>query len=411
MTAPGRARVALVVVATGAMVLGAGGAARAQPATPMPDASAPARVQLGPIGLRPALILREIGYDSNVLNEKTGDQGDFTATLGARLDVGTRFRQISAVYNTFYEYLYFKELASERGSNRGAEGRVDFLLGRLRPHVLAGIRSSHDRPSAEIDARALRRLSSIGLGLAATVQSRTTLSIAYRRNATEYADDETFRGVALADELNERAHSVAYGADFELSPLTTIAVHGEEVRERFTLSPDRDADSHRYGVTALLNPLALISGRATVGVAAFRPASPLERDFTGLVAAVNVGYAFRGESRVGLTLDRDVRHSYVEDTPYYVATGMRLTYTQRLVRNLDGEVMAAWDRIVYETRLDATAPSSQRDRVATFGGGVAMRLSDQTRVGLNFDHTSRASPVESREYSRGRLLATVTYGF
>jgi hypothetical protein len=393
------------------LVLGAVRGAAAQPATPLPDTSAPARVQLGPIGLRPALILREVGYDSNVLNETTGDEGDFTATMGARLDVGVRLSKVAATYNTFYEYLYFKQLADERGSNRGVEGRVDFLLGRLRPHVIAGVKSSHDRPSAEIDARALRQLSTIGFGLAATILSRTTLSVAYRRNATRFADDETFRGVDLAEELNERAHSISYGADFELSPLTTVAVHGEELRERFTLSPDRDADSHRYGVTALLNPLALISGRATIGVAAFRPASALERDFTGLVAAISVGYAFGGDSRLGLTIDRDVRHSYDEATPFYVATGMRVTYGQRLIRNLDGEVMAGWDRMVYETRLDAPSTSGEHDRVATYGGGVAVRLSDQTRVGINFDYTTRASAVDAREYSRGRLVAAVTDGF
>jgi hypothetical protein len=393
------------------VVLGAGGAALAQPATPMPDASVPARVQIGPVGFRPSLILREVGYDSNVLNEETGDQGDFTATMGARLDVGARIARLAATYNTFYEYLYFKELSDERGSNRGAEGRVDLLLGRLRPHLVLGVRSSHDRPSAEIDARALRQLTSVGFGLAAVAMSRTTLSVAYRRNGTEYAADETFRGVPLADELNQRAHAITYGADFELSPLTTIAVHGEELRERFTLSPDRNANSHRYGVTALLNPLALISGRATLGVAAFRPSNPLEPDFTGLIAAINVGYAFPGESRVAVTIDRDVRHSYLSDTPYYVATGIRATYTRRLIRNIDGEITAGRDRVAYAVRLDAVDPTSGPDRVSLVGAGLATRLSDQARVGINFDYTIRSSPVASREYSRGRVLSTVTYGF
>lgn len=390
---------------------GSAGAAVAQPAPPLPEPTIPSRLQVGPLGIRPALILREVGYDSNVLNEKSGDQGDFTATFGARVDIGARVTRVAASYSSFYEYLYFQDLEAERGSNRGAEGRADFLLGRLRPHVMAGIRKSHDRPNAEIDARALRQQSTLGFGLAAVAMSRTTLNVAYRRHATDYADDESFRGVRLADELNADTGSITYGADFELSPLTTLSVHGEELRERFTLSPDRDANSHRYGVTALLNPLALISGRATLGVAAFRPLNPLEREFTGLIAAVAVGYVFQDESRVGLTVDRDVRHSFVEETPYYLATGIRGTYSQRLVRNFDAQVMAGWDRIAYEARLDADDVASQRDRVRTVGAGVGVRLGDDARVGINFDYTVRSSPVASREYSRGRALATMTYGF
>jgi hypothetical protein len=393
------------------VLAGSVGVAVAQPATALADPTTPSRLQLGPLGIRPALIVREVGYDSNVRNEKSGNQGDFTATFGARVDIGARVGRVAGSYNSFYEYLYFKTLEAERGSNRGAEGRADFLLGRLRPHVMAGIRKSHDRPNAEIDARALRQQTTLGFGLAAVAMSRTTLNVAYRRHATDYADDESFRGVRLADELNAHTDTITYGADIELSPLTTLSVHGEELRERFELSPDRDADSHRYGMTALLNPLALISGRATLGVAAFRPLNPLEREFTGLIAAVAIGCGFHDESRVGLTIDRDVRHSFVEETPYYVATGIRGTFSQRLVRNLDAQLMAGWDRIAYEARLDAGSVGSERDRVRTVGAGVGVRLDDDTRVGINVDYTMRSSPVASREYSRGRVLATMNYGF
>lgn len=64
-----------------------------------------------------------------------------------------------------------------------------------------------------------------------------------------------------------------------------------------------------------------------------------------------------------------------------------------------------------EARLDADDLASQRDRVRTAGAGVGIRLGDDARVGINFDYTVRSSPVVSREYSRGRALATMNYGF
>ena len=408
-------RVVMRVAAAIFAVLACASGAAAQTSTPVPgtpssEQAPPARIQLGPLGVRPAVILREVGYDSNVFNENTGEQGDFTATLGARVDLGGRLTRVLANFSSFYEYLYFEDFDSERGSNRGAEGRLDFLLGRLRPHVLAGVRKSHDRPTPEIDARALRQHNTVGFGVAAAAASHTTVNAAYRRDAAEFAEDESFRGVHLADELNVQAHAFTYGAAFELTPLTTISAHGEERRERFALSPDRDADSHRYGVTASLHPLALISGQATLGVAAFRPLHPLEPDFTGITAAIAVGYAFQDESRLSLTVDRDLRHSIAQETPYYVATGARATYTQRLVRNLDGQLTAGIDRIAYEARLDAEA-GNQRDRVRTAGAGVGFRFGQGARLGINFDYTARSSPVASREYLRGRMFATLTYGF
>ena len=395
-----------------ALLLGPVCAAWAQPATPLPDPVTPARIQLGPLGIRPALILRDVGYDSNVLNEQSGEQGDFTATMGARLDAGSRISRLVLNYGSFFEYVHFNDFESERGANRGAEGRVDVMLGRVRPHVLGAVRRSHERPTAEIDARALRDYTTVGAGLAAVPYSRTTLSVAYRRHASDFAENEIFRGVRLADELNSRTHSLTFGADIELSPFTTLSLHGEEVRERFTFSPDRDADTHRLGATALLKPLALVSGRATVGLAAFRPANALVPRFTGVTAAVDLGYAVHDESRLSLRIDRDVRHSFAEATPYYLATGVRGTFSQRLVRNIDAQVTGGVDRLAYEARVD-TAPALHglSDRVNTVGAGVGVRLGEESRVGLNFDYTTRTSAVQGREYARGRLFATVTYGF
>ena len=383
-----------------------------RPGAPGSEEPPPARIQLGPVGVRPALILREVGYDSNVLNRNTGAQGDFTATVGARVDLGARVSRFLANYSSFYEYLYFKDFDSERGSNRGAEGRVDLLLGRLRPHVLGGVRTSHDRPSPEIDARALHTQTTIGTGLAFAAGSHTTLSAAYRRDGGDFDDGEFFRGVNLAEQLNLRSHAVTFGSAFELTPLTTLSVHGEERRDRFTGSSDRDNDSHRYGVTAAFNPLALISGQATVGFAAFRPLSDLEPDFTGITAAVSLAYAFHDQSRIALSIDRDLRYSFIEQTPYYVGTGSRVSFTQRLFRNIDGQVSVAFDRIAYEARLDEPEIlDNQVDRVRLLGGGIGVRLSDQARLAVNYDHTERFSAVPTREYSRGRLYATLNYGF
>ena len=394
-----------------ALVLAAGATASAQTPQAPAEPSTPPRLQLGPLAVRPTLILRDVGYDSNVLNESGEGEGDFTATLGARMDLGIRAARVQGTYTSFYEYQYFQSFESERGSNRGAEGRVDLLLGRLRPYVTGGINRSHDRPNAEIDVRASRLQSSVGFGASVAAYSRTKLFAGYRQTGVDYAEGEQFRGVRLADELNGTGDAITVGGDIELSPLTTLSVHGERAQERFDTSLDRDADSYRYGATATFHPLALISGRASVGIRAFRPLGSALPDFTGLTAAIAVAYAFQDRTRVGLTVDRDLRYSFTERTPYYVTTGGRLTLTHRLYGNVDGQMIAGVERLAYEARLDVEGARDERDNVRTVGAGLGYRLTDGSRVGLNFDYATRTSPAEEREYSRGRLYGTFTYGF
>jgi hypothetical protein len=345
-----------------------------------------------------------------VFNESEDPEGDFTASAGAKVDVGLRLPRFQGLFTSSYEYLHFQSAETERSSNRGIEGRGDVLLGRFKPYVAAGISNSHDRPTSEIDARAERRQSHAEIGLRAAVFSRTFLNLAYRRTSVEYAEDEIFRGVSLAESLNGAGGTLRAGADMELTPLTTVSLNGERAQDRFDLSPERDANSYRLGVTASLHPLALISGRATVGLRAFRPLNAQIPDYTGLTAAIAVGYSLTDDTRLNLSVDRDLRYSFEQVTPYYVSTGARATLTKQLIGNFDAQLFGGAERIAYEARLDAAA-AADTDTVRGFGAGIGYGLGDGSRFAVNFEHTTRSSPAADREYARGRIYTTLTYGF
>jgi hypothetical protein len=155
----------------------------------------------------------------------------------------------------------------------------------------------------------------------------------------------------------------------------------------------------------------LISGRASVGVRAFRPLNNQIRDFTGVTAAVAVAYALRDETRIGVTVDRDLRYSFAEQTPYYISTAGRLTFTQRLIGDFDGQVFGGLERIEYQARLDALDALNETDEVRIVGTGLGYRLGDGSRVGVNIDYATRTSPADEREYNRRRIYATLNYGF
>ena len=385
-------------------------AAAAQTYPAPPDTSEGARVRIGPVAVRPALIVRDVGVDSNVFNESGTPQEDFSATAGAKVDVGVRLNRLVASYTSTYEYIYFEKFAAERGSNRSSQGRVDFLLGRIRPHVFGSILDSHERPNAEIDARAHRRQSGYGAGFGALLFARTSLTAEYRRSAASYADDEVFNGVRLADALNADTEIVTGGVELELTPLTSIAVTAEQHRDRFARSPARDADTRRVGAAVTFQPGALISGRVQVGYRAFEPRSGDVPRLTGVAAAVSVAYSFRDQSRVALTLDHDVRYSFDEQTPYYLSTAGRLTVTQRIYGPVDVQAVGGADRLAYEPRADAP-DAGRRDTLRVLGGGVGYRFAEHSRIGINLEHTERSSPVTERRYTRRRIVASLTYGF
>ena len=387
-------------------------AAGAQDDARQPDESllAPS-FQVGPLRMRPSLILREVGYDSNVLNVPRSGGADFTATFGGRVDTRLEGARVAVTSSSFTEYAYYEAHRTERGANGGTEGRVEFRVGRMRPHVSAGIFSSQERPTAEIDRRA-RRVQAMGdIGIAAPLATRTTVTAGYRRTSSGYAPEEQFRGVQLASALNGTSSAFSFGAALALTPLTTVAVGGERVEDRFEHSPGRDANLHRVAVSATFHPLALVSGRASVGLRTLRPVRGQLRPFTGLTASVAVAYLHGDASRIAVTLDRDLRYSYSAETPYYVATGTRASFTRRLLGRVDAQVLGGLERLAYKARPDLVRGPAGTDGVRTVGGGIGYRLTGGTRVGITVERASRASAVPDRTFSRTRVYTTLSYGY
>ena len=306
--------------------------------------------------------------------------------------------------------MYFQKFESERGSNRGSEGRVDFLLGRLRPHVFGSVLDSHERPNNEIDTRAHRRQTGYGAGFGLLMFAHTSLTGEYRHSSASYDEDEFFDGVRLADALNTDSETINGGLEFELTPLTSISFNVERTEDRFPRTPSRNAETRRYGATVTFQPGALISGRAQLAYRDFEPRSSDIPPMSGLAGAVALAYAFRDQTRIAVTFDHDIRYSFADLTPYYLSTAGRLTLTQRIHGPLDVQVVGGTERLEYEA-LAGSPEAARGDRLRTLGGGIGYRLSDNSRLGLNIEHTERSSPVEERRYTRRRIFASFTYGF
>ena len=117
--------------------------ARAQ--TTDPDTSP---VRLGPFGITPSLLLRDVGRDTNVFNERDNPESDFTLTLVPRFEVVVKPKAMRVTLNTSTEYVYYQTYESERSINRSAGVRAYFLFTRLQPYVTASGTTSASRLNA-----------------------------------------------------------------------------------------------------------------------------------------------------------------------------------------------------------------------------------------------------------------------
>ena len=232
---------------------------------------------VGPVTLYPSIVLRDVGFDSNIRNEADEAKEDFTLTAQPRLRAAVPFGSTLLSASATVGFVYYATYKEQQSINRLFEGRLEGSTSRLRPFLAATLNHTRERAGYEIDARVLRQETSVSGGAELKLTGITSLTASYRRTTQNYGDDERFLGTALADQLDHTTDVASAGVRYALTPLTTVSVDMELQRDRFDTSAIRDADSVRVMPGVQFSPDAVITGRVAMGFRQFTPRASVSR--------------------------------------------------------------------------------------------------------------------------------------
>lgn len=383
-----------------------------------------ARSHLGPFYVTPTLELAELGVETNVFNEPKG-RPDVTSTLLPHADVWVPFgRRALITASGTLGLIYYQTFASERAVNPDMRVRGDLRVHRVTLFASSGYSNSRRRPNLEIDARARHETRSVEAGAKAQFTERLSMTLGGSEARIAFEEGAVFEDSSLRDTLNRRVRSGWTSAGFDVTPLTRVDLRGQFTEERFPFSPVRDSDSLSLAPGVEFQPRALISGSASVGIRRFQPKHERLADFTGLVANVNLSYAFRGATRFRFTAVRDLAYSYSVVEPYYVITGYGLTVNRHLGGRFDLTAGGDWQRHRYQrlapveltgpaaTPIEPPAPALQNvNAIRTWFGGLGYRMWSAQRLGIGATYRERGSSnAPLRAFSGLRIMLTMDSG-
>ena len=393
-----------------ALLLAASAAPASAQTPPPPDPDTPV-IQAGPLGISPTLLLRDVGRDENVFNERENPKGDFTFTVLPRAELIFKPRALRIAYTAATEYVYYRKFESERSTNLSSSLRADLTLGWFLPYVLATGTNTRQRLNQEVDVRARHRERVYGGGVGIRVGTRLTLGASARTTRLRF-EDGTFRGEELAHSFDSDIDAVEGSAGLQLTPFTLVSLAVSQEQQRFRVASERDSDSLRITPTFAFSPEAVLNGSIAIGYRRFTPRSHALPSYSGFVATATVGTTLWNRNRVEMVFARDIRYSYERETPYYLATGGSVTVTTQLVGPLDLRLTGARQLLAYRGLGGGDAAERPGDdAVSTYGGGIGYRLRDRLRLGLNVEWSGRDSDLsDDREYRNRRIFASLTWG-
>jgi hypothetical protein len=409
------------------ILVAAASAVAAQPPIPVPAAAGSRqsiddvrenyRVHAGPFHVEPAILLKELGVDTNVFNQAGETNADFTMTIAPQASVAIPFGNrvlVKSVLGT--DLVYYAQYASERSVDPRAVVRAEVYASRMTFFVDESYLNTRERLNYAIDLRARHLQNDLSGGVAFRATSSLTVEVAARDSRIRFDGDDYFLGQRLKETLDRDTQVFGVTARHRRNGLTTFGLRYENQTDRFPLSPVRDTDSFRVMPGVELRPRALLNGSAWVGYRRFEPKAAVLPSQAGLVSQLALSYTLLGATVFGVTYDRDYQFSYESLTPFFLANSVGVFVRRAIGARADVRGNVARHRYDYRSLLaDPILARLDADRVDTtdnFGVNVGYRMKQQTRAGVGLSYWTRDSTrLDFRNYTGLRIGLTMTHEF
>ncbi len=409
---------AVVALTALALICGAARPAAAQGILLLTEPPADPPVRLGPVTIAPAIRLASIGHDSNVFNrdKSNNPEGDFLAFASPTAEAWMRLSHARVNARGQFDFYYFRTLPDLSAVDMDTSARIELPLNRLKPFVAGSLLNTRHRQNLEIDAIAKRRNDEVRAGAELRLTPKVSVLAYALRSGVEYEPDAEFRGTDLAQSLNVSSTGEAVGVRHAWTPFTTFSVEVERRRDRFEFGTVRDADTLTVAPTVEFNPLALVSGRATVGYQKRKNLSGVVPDWSGTFVFVNLAYAFRARTQLAVSARRSLEYSYVVGRADYWISDITPTITQRFGDSWDvigffGRAHLSYREVSVPTS-EISIPVYPDETILSSGLDLGYNIRT-TRVGFKAEYRTRQNNVQAldRGYERLRIGPTVTHRF
>ena len=357
----------------------------------------------------PTIRLMNLGWDDNVfrVSKEADPQGDFVGTVTPAARASLRTGRVFLTGRGQLDFNYFRRFHDIRSIDSDFAGRAELVLGRIAPYLGGEWTNAKHRRGLEIDLPVRRVDHSWYGGVDLRISSRTSIGVMTRYSGVNYEGDAIFEDIDLAQYLGARSRIHGMRLRYSLTPLTTIGVEAERDRNTFALATERNSEGVRITSVVEFQPLAIVSGRAQVGIRRRNFADGAIANFGGTVVRVDLAYTLLGRTRIGVTGRRDLAYSYRIDQRDYLQSGFDLSVNHRLTDAWD--VVGTMGR--YNLVYDLAAGRTRSERVRSQGVDVGYRI-QRTRLGFQVARDWRTSDFSvRREYEGMRITSSMSYEF
>jgi hypothetical protein len=364
---------------------------------------------------RPAIVLSDVGLDTNILTSSTNEIRDTTAVLTLQVEPSARLGTLTLGGRASARGSYFERSVYERSIDTDDAVAAAVTTRRVRLFGDGSYARTHDRFDPEIFVRTERTERGLRGGGALRITGKTEIQASVGASRSTFDMAQVFSGLGLR--LNRDVATTSMSLRNAVTRLTSVSVVADLERERFDAYPAPSGRDLRIMGGVDLKSGALVSGSAYAGYRWLGEPSTSERRPGAMVGTIDLRVRTGEATQWNIVLARELNRSRLIQAPQLMTRRAGLSMTRRITPRWELMVDGARQWLDYSggpgpaAVLPPTDRSFSLDKTSRYTAGTVYRLGPSVRVSGALQYDRLHVIGAPADYERLRAVSAVEYRF
>jgi len=340
-------------------------------------------------------------YSDNIYSTPGEKKYDYitTTTPGISLQIPFRLHKLSLDYNAVIRN--YGRYTDENTTDQNADALLDLKFGSFLGLKLNDAYSKGHEPRGSSSTGFIVRYETNAASASATYQmaDRSKIRIDYSKTVWTFDQPSDFR-----DRGEDLVSGYLY---YRFLPKTSAFIEYDFKRVDFRNPAgdiyDNKVQSGLLGLTWEMTETT--KGVLKGGYLKKDFDSPLIDDYSTWTASLDLNFDFSQYTSLKLTGQRTVNETNLQQTTYFVTTGVYAEFTQQIYRRLAAVIRGSYGEDQFSNAVPpATDP--RRDITATGGAGLKYTMRDWLEFDLDYNRSDRNSNDDGADYQSNLYTAS-----
>lgn len=356
--------------------------------------------RIGFVYVQPSLLLKEVGYSSNIYYYGDNVQPDWTADIGTELRLssilGKRF--IFRITETPY-YSFYLHNKSEENFNNRFRGEAFSHFGNININYSYSFGRYKSRPTSEFGARTNIKNRVNDISVEFGDQRSLFAGLYYSNGKITYEDRNYLDNYDLPGSMDKIDNVFGGFLNIPIFTKTRLLLKFEYFEYAFINESIRDGIGDRAYLEIKFPEISIIRGSFTIGLKYFKPGAQGAEEYIKPVGSGKISLRFLRKLKFNFGYAIDNQYSFWELDAYYDHISFNIGADFYATRNLRIGYNYSSEKNRYR-KISGDA-IGRNDNITTSEGTIVLRVSSNTGIGIKYTFFSSGSSIPgfNRNYS------------